>query len=86
MAESKVGRLVAKLLISLASHEIGWVCENHPHWPWEGEQAFPYGGAGMPCRCNMSDDDAGPLLPAGFDGPSLIPDKGWQRRKTLSIR
>ena len=36
----------------------GWVCENHPDKPWEGEHACPCGGAGMPCRnCNMSGDD-----------------------------
>jgi transposase len=38
--------------------DCGWVCENHPDKPWEGEHACPCGGAGMPRRnCNMSDDD-----------------------------
>jgi hypothetical protein len=46
----------------------GWVCENHPEQPWEGEFACPCGGAGMPCRhCSMSGQDEEPELPAGFE-------------------
>jgi hypothetical protein len=42
----------------------GWVCENHPQRPWQGEHACECGGAGMPCpRCNEDDP---PRLPSGF--------------------
>jgi hypothetical protein len=45
----------------------GWVCENHPDRPWEGEEACNCGGAGMPCtKCNMTDDDSAPQAPKGF--------------------
>jgi hypothetical protein len=47
--------------------DCGWVCENHPSKPWEGERACQCGGAGMPCHyCNMSDELSPPLLPAEF--------------------
>jgi hypothetical protein len=29
---------------------IGWVCENHPDKPWDGEKGCIC-GAGMPCIC-----------------------------------
>src|ERR1700722_4428055 len=32
-----------------ACEDCGWVCENHPEKPWEGEHACRCGGAGMPC-------------------------------------
>jgi hypothetical protein len=36
--------------------DTGWVCENHPGKPWDGDQACGCGAAGMPCvRCNPSD-------------------------------
>ena len=55
----------------------GWVCENHPDKPWEGEHACPCGGAGMPCRnCNMSGDDEDPRLPEGFRTDA--DKKGWR--------
>src|SRR5258708_2119157 len=61
----------------MASADCGWVCENHPDQPWEGENACPCGGAGMPCRiCNMSDDEAGPRLPKGFK--TQFDKKGWR--------
>jgi hypothetical protein len=38
--------------------DCGWVCENHPDTPLEGQHACTCGGAGMPCpRCNLSDQD-----------------------------
>jgi hypothetical protein len=41
----------------------GWVCENHPGKPWDGDHAC--GAAGMPCeRCNPSDFDNPPRPPA----------------------
>jgi hypothetical protein len=44
----------------------GWVCENHPDAPWDGEQACICGGAGMPCpQCNPSDLSHPPRPPAG---------------------
>jgi hypothetical protein len=55
----------------------GWVCENHPKRPWEGEHACNCGGAGMPCpTCNMSDDDTAPRAPRQKRLASLKPDKG----------
>jgi hypothetical protein len=36
--------------------DTGWVCENHPDTPWDGDHACSCGGAGAPCpRCNPSD-------------------------------
>jgi hypothetical protein len=33
--------------------DCGWVCENHPDRPFQGESACTCGGAGAPCpRCN----------------------------------
>src|SRR5258705_12066602 len=62
----------------------GWVCENHPDKPWEGEHACPCGGAGMPCRhCNMRGGDEDPRPPEGFrtdadkKGRRRKPGKGW---------
>jgi hypothetical protein len=53
---------------------IGWVCENHPHKPWEGERACNCGGAGAPCPwCNQSDAEHPPRMPDGFD------EKGQRR-------
>jgi hypothetical protein len=57
--------------------DTGWVCENHPDTPWDGEYACTCGGAGMPCpQCNPSDLDHPPRPPAGthieFD------EKGWR--------
>jgi hypothetical protein len=28
--------------------DCGWVCENHPYLPWQGEHACKCGGAGAP--------------------------------------
>jgi hypothetical protein len=44
----------------------GWVCEEHPVRPWDGDHACGWGAAGMPCvRCNPSDLDNPPRPPAG---------------------
>jgi hypothetical protein len=47
--------------------DTGWVCENHPDTPWDGEHACDCGGAGMPCpKCNPSDLDRPPRPPTGM--------------------
>jgi hypothetical protein len=47
-------------------NDIGWVCENHPDRPWEGERACTCGRVGIPCpACNTIEDDA-PRLPEGY--------------------
>jgi hypothetical protein len=47
--------------------DCGWVCENHPVRPWEGQHACRCGGAGMPCpSCNPSDDVSAPRAPDDF--------------------
>jgi hypothetical protein len=47
-----------------------WVCENHPHLPWEGPRACGCGGAGDPCpicnRGDSSDPNDVPEMPADF--------------------
>ena len=56
--------------------DIGWVCENHPERPWEGEHACGCGGAGMPCPiCNATAGEP-PRPPAGFK--MEFDDKGWR--------
>jgi hypothetical protein len=54
--------------------DTGWVCENHPDRPWEGERACQCGGAGAPCPdCKK----AKPLrLPPGFKVE--VDKKGWR--------
>jgi hypothetical protein len=57
--------------------DTGWVCENHPGKPWDGDHACGCGAAGMPCvHCNPSDLDNPPRPPAGtrveFD------EEGWR--------
>ncbi|MEH2589815.1 hypothetical protein [Bradyrhizobium sp. AZCC 1721] len=45
----------------------GWVCENHPDQPWEGEHACGCGRAGAPCpTCNSPAVGERPRLPPGF--------------------
>ncbi|SHH62922.1 hypothetical protein SAMN05443248_5464 [Bradyrhizobium erythrophlei] len=57
--------------------DCGWVCENHPERPWEGEHACTCGGAGMPCpRCNEPQGNETPRLPAGFK--TEFDKKGWR--------
>jgi hypothetical protein len=34
---------------------IGWVCENHPNRPWDDAFGCTC-GAGIPCKCNETDD------------------------------
>jgi hypothetical protein len=42
----------------------GWVCERHPHKPWDGLRACGCGAARMPCpRCAPDD---------GWDKPPVI--------------
>ncbi|MFG3598318.1 hypothetical protein [Bradyrhizobium sp. RDI18] len=45
----------------------GWVCENHPDQPWEGEHTCGCGGAGARCpTCNSPAEGERPRLPPGF--------------------
>lgn len=39
----------------------GWVCENHPDMPWDGDAGCNCGGAGMPCECNPLHWFQGPI-------------------------
>jgi hypothetical protein len=57
--------------------DAGWVCENHPTRPWEGEHACTCGGAGAPCpMCNSSEHGETPRMPDGF---KIEVDKdGWR--------
>jgi hypothetical protein len=51
----------------LLCEDCGWVCENHPDRPFEGEHACTCGGAGDPCpRCNAGDENTLPRPPDGF--------------------
>jgi hypothetical protein len=53
--------------------DIGWVCENHPDRPAEGEHACSCGGAGMLCpACNVPED---PGVPKGFK--TKFDKRGW---------
>jgi hypothetical protein len=55
----------------------GWVCENHPHTPWAGEQACGCGGAGAPCpTCNVADAADPPRLLGGFKAE--VDKDGWR--------
>jgi hypothetical protein len=66
------GRFVAKVRVGSAMkcslcEDCGWVCENHPARPWEGEHACTCGAAGAPCpRCNVPEKDEAPRLPEGL--------------------
>jgi hypothetical protein len=45
----------------------GWVCESHPHRPWEGRHVCGCGAAGAPCpECNATNDANAPRMPEGF--------------------
>ena len=60
---------------------LGWVCENHPHKPWEGERACNCGGDGAPCSwCNQNDAEPPPRMPDGFD------QKGEPSAQTETLR
>lgn len=55
----------------------GWVCENHPDCPWQGEHACGCGAAGAPCAaCNRPDRGEAPRMPAGFK--TLLDKDGWR--------
>ena len=57
--------------------DTGWVCENHPGKPWDGDHACGCGAAGMPCmRCNPSDLDDPPRPPAGMH--IELDKEGWR--------
>jgi hypothetical protein len=42
----------------------GWVCENHPEKPWEGEHACT--AVRMAPPCNRGNDEDAPRIPSGF--------------------
>jgi hypothetical protein len=47
--------------------DCGWVCEEHPGRPWDGDHACPCGAAGAPCPwCNPCDKENPPRMPKGF--------------------
>ena len=57
-----------------------WVCEDHPHKPWDGasgrDDACHCGGPEMPCAvCNRTAGQEPPEMPPGYrtmidtDGP-----------------
>jgi hypothetical protein len=48
----------------------GWICDNHPHRPWEGNHACSCGGAPCP-HCNGTNDRAAPRMPSGFRAVKL---------------
>ena len=57
--------------------DTGWVCENDPRRPWDGQHGCDYGGAGMPCpACNMADEGGAPRLPDGFK--TDVDKDGWR--------
>jgi hypothetical protein len=65
--------------------DCGWVCENHPDRPWEGEHACTCGGAGAACaRCNAPKEGTAPRPPEGFGRTptrraGAISNQGWAR-------
>lgn len=45
----------------------GWVCEEHPQEPWDGDHACGCGAPGMPCpECNAENGGNEPRFPSGF--------------------
>src|SRR5216684_319842 len=57
--------------------DCGWVCENHPDRPWEGEHACTCGAAGAPCpQCNAPARGEAPRLPDGHR--TQFDKKGWR--------
>jgi hypothetical protein len=51
----------------LLCEDCGWVCENHPDRPFEGEHACTCSGAGAPCsNCNPTSESNAPRRPDGF--------------------
>jgi hypothetical protein len=57
--------------------DCGWVCEDHPDKPWEGEHACACGGAGAPCpTCNAPTEGAMLRMPKGFK--TVLDKDGWR--------
>lgn len=46
------------MIICKSCDDTGWVCEDHPHIPWQGVNSCDCGGAGMPCRCSHMHPDS----------------------------
>jgi hypothetical protein len=64
-------------MICLVCEDSGWVCENHPDRPFQGEHACTCGGAGAPCpSCNESNEDTEPRAPKGFK--TEFDKDGWR--------
>jgi hypothetical protein len=52
----------------------GWVCEQHPQEPWEGEHACGYGAAGIPYSlCKVPEDGKEPRMPRALRARWLAP-------------
>jgi hypothetical protein len=57
--------------------DCGWVCEEHPGRPWEGQHGCGCGAAGMPCLiCNQPADGKPPQMPEGFK--TDVDKDGWR--------
>jgi hypothetical protein len=55
----------------------GWVCEEHPGRPWQGDHACSCGAPGMPCpRCNAPNEGETPRMPEGFQ--TDFDKDGWR--------
>ena len=55
--------------------DVGWVCEIHPDYPWDG--TCPCGGPGAPCpRCNVPVEGQPPRMPEGFR--TVFDQDGWR--------
>ena len=60
-----------------ACEDCFWVCENHDDKPWNGPNACPCGGAGMPCLlCNPCDEGRKPKDLAG--SVTVFGREGWR--------
>ena len=67
----------ATVMRCLQCEGCGWICEEHPGRPWEGQHACPCGAAGMPCPlCNQPAEGEEPRLPDRFRTES--DKKGWR--------
>src|ERR1700733_10661673 len=55
--------------------DCGWVCENHPHKPWEGEHACNCGARWCPVPVVQSESCRAPATDAGWvrpEGPTSL--------------
>jgi len=67
-------------MICIVCKDTGWICENHPDTPCDGEHTCTCGGAGMPCpECNPSDLDHPPRPAAGTH--IEFNEKAWRHQR-----